>query len=434
VSRVQFLALIVAFGVLVTACSGSSSSTVGPAEAADSSDQPATSSVDAEATFRGSTGSDSSSLAALDPDADASVFSMPRIESTAREDVPSALRGNRQDASFPDPLIPLDRIRSGGPPPDGIPPIDEPDFQNAAAVTWLTGVEPVIVLEINGDARAYPIQILTWHEIVNDAVGGVPVTVAYCPLCNSALAYDRRVGERILDFGTSGELFNSSLVMYDRQTESLWTHFDGNAVVGALTGQKLDTFSIQTTSWQNFRDAHPDGLVMSRVTGFSRDYGRNPYMGYDNPEGVPFLFDGEYDPRLLPKDRVIVVRDDTEPAVVVPLDQAFAAGALVFDAFGRELVALVEPGTASPLSGQTVELGYDQGASGVFVNELDGASLALSRTADGFVDDNSGTAFDIFGVATDGSDARLEAVEHLDTFWFAIAAFEPDATILGIDG
>ena len=141
-----------------------------------------------------------------------------------------------QHPSFPPPLVDVSRIRSGGPPPDGIPPIEDPKFDIASGVDWLEETEPVLFVEVDGDARAYPLQVMTWHEIVNDTFGEIPVTVSYCPLCNSALAYDRRLEGRVLDFGTSGRLFNSSLVMYDRQTESLWTHFDGRAVVGALTG------------------------------------------------------------------------------------------------------------------------------------------------------------------------------------------------------
>ena len=421
VSRRPLLIVLILTSIVAAACGDGSDAAVGSFPPAS----PA-----AEGEYRALTGADGTHHPALDPDANEDVDTVTQIRSTGRENVPSALRGDRRDPSFPDALIDLDRILSGGPPPDGIPSLDDPTFQTASTVGWLGAEEAVIALEINGKARAYPVQVMTWHEIVNDTIGDIPVTVAYCPLCNSALAYDRRLGDRILDFGTSGELFNSSLVMYDRQTESLWTHFDGQAVVGHLSGERLTTFSIQTVSWERWVEANPDGLVLSRITGFSRDYGRNPYRGYDNPDDRPFLYDGDYDARLEPKDRVIAVRDPDQPAVVLKLEDVFSSGTVAFEAHGRSLIAVVEPGLGSPLDSDQVAQGRDQGSSAVFVAELDGSPVDLVRTEEGFHDTTSGIVFDIFGSALDGSGARLEQVEHLDTFWFAIAAFEPDAEIL----
>jgi hypothetical protein len=366
---------------------------------------------------------------ALDGDADASEFSITQISSTERESVASALNGEN-DGSYPAPTIDLSRILSSGQPPDGIPAVDEPVFQNVAAVDWLTPAEAVLAFELDGEARAHPIQVLTWHELVNDTVGDAPVTVSYGPLCNSALAYDRRVGDRILDFGTSGRFFNSSMVMYDRQTESLWTHFDATAVAGLLAGTELTTYPISTVSWQDFRDAHPDGLVLTRNTGHSRPYGQNPYRGYDDESSLPFLFDGEYDPRLASKTRVVVVRNGGDPAVAFPLAN-LGSGAEVFEAHGESLVAVVDPGTASPLDQLYLSDGYDQGAVAVFENTFDGESLDLSRTDDGFLDAVTGTTFDVFGGALDGSGRKLTPVEHLDTFWFAIATFDEEVEIMG---
>jgi hypothetical protein len=366
---------------------------------------------------------------ALDADADASEFSITQISSSERESVASALNGE-SDESYPDPTIDMSRILSGGQSPDGIPAVDEPIFQNVAAVDWLTPAEAVLAFELNGEARAYPIQVLTWHELVNDTVGDTPVTISYCPLCNSALAYDRRIGDRILDFGTSGRLFNSSMVMYDRQTESLWTHFDATSVAGLLAGTELTTYPISTVSWQDFREAHPDGLVLTRNTGHRRPYGQNPYRGYDDESSLPFLFDGEYDPRLAPKTRVVVVRSGDEPAVAFPLAD-LGSGAEVFEAHGESLVAVVDPGTASPLDQLYLSDGYDQGAVAVFENTLGGELLDLSRTDDGFLDSVTGTTFDIFGRALDDSGWKLTPVEHLDTFWFAIAAFDKEVEIVG---
>ena len=171
----------------------------------------------------------------------------PLAGSSGRESVPSAL-ADRFWPGFAT-LIPPDQIRSGGPPPDGIPALDEPVFAPTGEIDFLADSEAVLALEINGDARAYPLQIMTWHELVNDTVGGVPVTISYCPLCNSSVAYDRNAAGRVLDFGTSGMLYQSSLVMYDRQTQSLWTHFDGLAVIGELIGTQLDFWPMAIVSW-----------------------------------------------------------------------------------------------------------------------------------------------------------------------------------------
>lgn len=354
-----------------------------------------------------------------------------QIDSTPREEVPSAL-DTQLNLDFPEPLIDVNRILSGGPPPDGIPPIDTPTFERVAAVDWLQEQEPVLAITVDGIARAYPIQIMTWHELVNDTFGDVPVTISYCPLCNSALAYDRRVGDRILDFGTSGRLFNSSLVMYDRQTESLWTHFNGAAVVGHLTGTELDLLPIQTTSWATFRDTNPDALVLSRETGFRRDYGRNPYQGYDDPNGRAGFFDGELDERLPAKARVVAIRHN-DVSIAVELDALQAEGVLGGDMGGDLISVWNVAGTSTPLESDTVFGGRDVGATGVFDSELDGQSLTFARTSDNtIVDNETGSIWNIFGLAIDGelAGSQLTAIEHLDTFWFAIAAFEPDTIIV----
>ena len=320
---------------------------------------------------------------------------------------------------------------AGSCPPDAIPALEDPAFEPASGVEWLAGVEPVLALEVNGDARAYPLRIMTWHELVNGTVGGVPVTVSYCPLCNSAVAYDRRVGDRILDFGTSGALLNSSLVMYDRQTESLWSHYTGQAVVGHLVGSELDLIPVQTVSFEAFLASHPDGRVLSLDTGHSRRYGQNPYEFYDS-NNRPFLFSGPTDDRLEPITRVVALRDGAEGAVI-PNDVLAERRVVPFTFAGRELVALFEPGTASALDSPLIEEGRDVGATGVFVGSVDGRLLDLSvADGGGFVDAATGVVYDILGQPSGSGDAEaLEPVEHLDTFWFAAAAFYPDAEIIG---
>jgi Protein of unknown function (DUF3179) len=178
--------------------------------------------------------------------------------------------------------VPLREFQSGGPGKDGIPALDRPRFVRVAEASFLRPREPVIALMLAGRARAYPLQILTWHEIVNDVVAGVPVAVTFCPLCNTAIAFDRRVEGRTLSFGTTGNLRNSDLVMYDRQTESWWQQFGGEGVVGRYAGTRLRTQPVRIVAWRSFRAQHPDGLVLSRNTGYSRPYGENPYAGYDD--------------------------------------------------------------------------------------------------------------------------------------------------------
>ena len=198
----------------------------------------------------------------------------------------SALRGERERTDFPPPLIPPSAIVPvlG---PDVIPAIDNPQYLPVDEVDFVQPSEAVVVIDIADDVRAYPVQIMVWHEIVNDEVGGVPVTVTYCPLCNSATAFDRRLGERELDFGTSGSLYQSALVMYDRQTESLWAHFTGEGAVGHYAGARLEPIPVQTLSFEEFATRHPDAMVLSRDTGASRDYGTNPYISYDEETSGP---------------------------------------------------------------------------------------------------------------------------------------------------
>jgi hypothetical protein len=349
---------------------------------------------------------------------------------SAEEDVPSALRDLAADG-LPAPLVDPEELISGGPPPDGIPPIDEPRFFDPDDVDFIDDAEPVLALEIDGDARAYPVQIMIWHEIVNDTVGDTPVAVTYCPLCNTAVAVDRRVEDRTLTFGTSGLLYRSSLIMYDRQTESLWSHFTGQAIAGVLTATELRSYPVATVSWADWREANPDGLVLSRETGSERDYGRNPYPGYDDLENPPFLFDGETDGRLQAKERVIGIGLDEEP-VAVRHEPLLEVGVVTFDLAGEPALAWARPGTVSALDDAAVDAGRDVGAIGVFRPDADGTPLTFERAHGGFVDAETGSTWNVLGTAIAGplAGAQLEPVEHVDTFWFAWAAFAPDTTVI----
>ena len=363
-----------------------------------------------------------------------------QIPGGPRESTVSALREGMTAPLLPEPLVsPLD-VLSGGPPPDGIPSIDAPEFERAADVGFLQPQEAVVTLTLNGDARAYPVQVLLWHEIVNDTVGGEPVTITYCPLCNTAIGYYRQLGDRIFDFGTSGRLYNSALVMYDRQTESLWAHYTGQAIAGALTGSQLELIPMATVAFETFLDEHPNGLVMTRPGGFGRSYGTNRYVNYDTPNGSPTFFGGTPDDRLPPQTRVLVVRHGGA-SVAVQLYTLQSEGVLPLDlggvpAHAFQMVAFHLPGTATPIQNQQVAFGRDVGATGVFDPNVDGQALTFSRMPDAassagpgaFTDDQTGSTWSILGRALDGplAGAQLQPIEHIDTFWFAAAAYDPE--------
>lgn len=189
---------------------------------------------------------------------------------------------------------------------DRIPSIDQPRFVAAAEVQNLADTEPVIAFTRNGESHGYPLRILVWHEIVNDTVGGVPVAVTYCPLCNSAIVFDRRVGGRVLDFGTTGKLRNSDLVMYDRQTESWWQQFVGEAIVGEMTGEQLAMLPARVESFARYRERVPDGQLLVPTVPGTRAYSENPYPWYDS-SAVPRFFRGELPDDIEPMARVVSV-------------------------------------------------------------------------------------------------------------------------------
>ena len=205
--------------------------------------------------------------------------------------------------------VKLDEIMSGGPSKDGIPSIDNPVFKPIAEISDIADREPVIGFEINGDARAYPLRVLMWHEIVNDTVGGKPVTITFCPLCNAAIVFDRTVNGKVLDFGTTGLLRNSDLVMYDRQSQSWWQQFTGTAIVGSMLGTELKTLPVRLESFANFKKRFPEGKVLVPNNPDMRNYGRNPYTNYDRM-AFPFLYTGEMPKGIKPMERVIAFRRD----------------------------------------------------------------------------------------------------------------------------
>jgi hypothetical protein len=345
-------------------------------------------------------------------------------------DVPTEIRF--EDPAFGPPLVRSGDLRPGGPGPDGIPAIDRPMFLRVPDVDFLAPREPVFVLAIGDDVRAYPLQIMLWHEIVNDTVGGVPVAVTYCPLCNSALAHDRRHEGRVLTFGVSGALWNSALVMFDRQTFSLWSHFTGQGLLGRFASDELTSYPVSLASWSSFAEAYPTGLVLSRDTGWTRDYGRNPYPGYDDLDEPPFLFEGEVDGRYAAKTRVVGI-DLPTGARAVTLDRLTRDRVVPLDSGDRPLVVWWRAGTTSALDAADVVDGRDVGTTGAFVAMIDERPLTFAASGDDFRDAETGSRWNVFGLALEGPLAgrRLDAIPHVDTFWFAWAAFRPTTAVAG---
>ena len=205
-------------------------------------------------------------------------------------------------------LLPLDGIVQGGPPRDGIPSIDRPRFVPASRVT-LAPADRVLGVVHRGIARAYPVRILNWHEVVNDVIGGDPIAVTYCPLCGSGVVFDARIGGRTASFGVSGLLFDSDMLLYDRGTESLWSQLKFLAVTGPMAGTRLQRLPVEHTSWRDWRTRFPRTEVLSFETGFERDYARDPYLGYDRDPALVFPV-SRTDPRLGPKTWVVGVETD----------------------------------------------------------------------------------------------------------------------------
>jgi len=422
--RTRWLGLLVLLGLLVSACTagvGAGASSSGETTSGGGTDRPEiepTSQAGGEADPEAAESSGNSALTCEDP---------------FPEGQPSFPTSYWDETDFCKHSVDYDSIISGGPPPDGIPPIDEPTFEDvASADEWLEDVEPVITLEINDDARAYPLQIMTWHEIVNDRVGGVPVVVTFCPLCNTALTFERPEvdGER-LTFGTSGNLRNSDLVMYDRQTESWWQQFSGEAIVGDLTGTQLKFLPVAINSWEDFQSKHPEGRVLSIETGFNRNYGTNPYVGYDDVNASPFLFRGQVDDQLPPMARVVGVMGEGDQGKGYSLAD-LQEERVINDSLGDQpIVIFWKSGTASALDSRSIPEGDDVGSTGVYLARVEDQELTFEVDEDGnFVDQETGSTWDLFGEAQQGplAGSQLEKIPHHDTFWFVWSTFQgPDS-------
>jgi hypothetical protein len=242
--------------------------------------------------------------------------------------------------------------------------------------------------------------------------------------------FDRVVNGTTLDFGTSGKLYKSDLVMYDRQSHSLWAQMEGRAIVGTYAGTRLTLVPANTISFEEWRTAHPGGKVLSRETGHRRSYGSNPYAEYDEPTVGPFLFRGQPDPRRQPKERVVGVRiGDTARAYPWPVVER--ARVINDTIAGEPIVVLYESGTLSALDQTQIETSRDIGATAVFSRRLGGRVLTFEAAGRMFRDRETGTTWNLLGAAQAGPKrgGRLRPIPHVDAFWFAWAAFHPGTSL-----
>lgn len=311
--------------------------------------------------------------------------------------------------------IPLDKIRHGGVPKDGIPSIDRPIFVNADSANFLSDSDVVMGLEINGDVRAYPLIILVWHEIVNDEVGDIPVAVTYCPLCYTSQVFKRVIDGETVEFGTTGKLYQSNLLMYDRLTDTYWSQALGTAVKGPLSGQTLELVPFDVVQWGDWKMLHPETTVLSTDTGFVRSYGVDPYGSYYTDEQLAFPVDHN-DPRMHPKDIIIGLslggtqkayrQADIESAVVIN-DEIVNHPVL--------LVSLLEDNSRA------------------FVRMVDGLVLNFEYDGDHIVDTTTGTRWNYDGLAVSGqlAGSELDRLPIEPGFWFEWAAFHPDTLVYG---
>lgn len=339
------------------------------------------------------------------------------------------------ETDFSNSIIDLEELLVGIPlsdPRDAIPPIDNPQFEAVSESDWIQGQEPGVLIEIEEDARFYPLSVMTRHEIVNDEVGGIPVAVTYCPLCNTALVFDRRFEGETLRLGVSGLLRNSDLVMWDDVTQTLWQQVTGKAIVGKHAGKSLTPLASAIVRWADFRDTHPDGQALSSDQGFGLVYGSNPYEFYSSRSRPYSFYSGEIDDRFPALERVVGIS-------VNGIDKAYPFSLInkvrvVHDNLaGQELVVFWGASdTADALDSGLIADAIGIGTGIVYNPFVDGKRLTFVASGDTeFVDNETGTTWSILGKATSGELAgeELELLPHRNEFWFAWQAFFPDAEV-----
>ncbi|MBT4125151.1 MAG: DUF3179 domain-containing protein [Chloroflexi bacterium] len=318
---------------------------------------------------------------------------------------------------------------------DKITPVDNPTFVSVAdAPAYMESREPVVALIVEGDARAYPLAILMWHEIVNDTVGGEPVTVTFCPLCNTGITFSRIIDGQELTFGTSGMLRNSDLVMWDRQSESFWQQITGEALAGDFAANEsvLSQLPSSIIAWETFAEAYPEGKLLERVVDdrglLARPYDSPPYAGYDDVDAHPFLFQGSVDDRLIATSRVLTI--DGEIPVAYPFAFLKEAPVINDSINDSPITAFFDYGTFSAFNSLSNEH-QTSGSVAVFSRIVGDRLLTFEANDHGITDIETGSAWNYAGIATSGEleGTQLEPVVHANHFWFAWAVFKPATQI-----
>lgn len=316
-------------------------------------------------------------------------------------------------------------------PRDAIPPIDDPIFESLdEAAGWLDSRAPGMLVSIGGESRFYALSILHRHEIVNDRIGGIPVAVTYCPLCNTALTFDRRVDGEELRFGVSGLLRNSDLVMWDDGTVSLWQQVTGEAIVGAAAGTVLTHIPTAIVSFGEFAAAYPDGRSLSRDNGFGIPYGFNPYEGYSSRTAPYPFFTGEVDPRYGALERVVGVTVGGA-ATAYPFPLLAEVGAVNDSVGGIPITVFWGGDTADALDSRVVRDGRAIGTGIAYLRQVDGRPLTFVKEGEVFRDRETSSTWTLLGEAVGGplAGTRLEIAVHRNEFWFAWGAFFPEGEV-----
>lgn len=311
--------------------------------------------------------------------------------------------------------IPVDQIYDGGPGKDGIPALTNPEIVEASSAGFLGENELVVGIKVDNETRAYPHQILDWHEIINDDIGDEHIAVTYCPLTGTGIGWDRVLDGKITTFGVSGLLYNTNLIPYDRATDSNWSQMKLKAVNGILSGTRIKTHQVIETKWATWKRIAPTSGVVSRSTGFSRNYGQYPYGDYRTNHNTLIFPVSSNDGRLSRKERVHGI-------LVGGLTKAYRIAS-----FGNVVRVLNEEIAGSEI----VVVGNSTDNYVVsYKRRVDGDLLTFKSVQDQLpiiMSDNEGSSWDIFGKAVSGPRAgkQLVPLESYNAYWFAWAAFWP---------